>query len=177
MLRKLQAANFDKVYEIMEEAFPSDERRSYGEQKALLSKPEYAVYVSTNPESEELEAFIALYRFDGFAFIEHFATNGAYRNRGIGSSVLNELSALLKCRMCLEAEMPETELARRRIGFYKRNGFYVNDFEYVQPPISKGKMPIPMIVMSSEAPLSKSEFASIKKSVYKNVYGINDMTV
>ena len=37
MLQKLLEEDFDKVYRIMEESFPIDERRTYEEQKALLN--------------------------------------------------------------------------------------------------------------------------------------------
>lgn len=172
MLQKLHKENFDKVYEIMEEAFPPDERRSYDEQKALLSNPNYRIYVLKDAENKDIKAFIAIYQFEKFTFIEHFATNSAYRNQGIGAFVLRELSALLQCKMCLEVEMPETKIAQRRIEFYKRNGFYVNEFEYIQPPISKGKKSIPMLIMTFGEAVSENEFVTIKDTVYRNVYGI-----
>lgn len=172
MLQKLRPENFDKVYEILQEAFPLDERRPYDEQKALLSEPKYSIYVLPDTEDKEMKAFVTVYQFKEFAYIEHFATNSRYRNQGLGAFLLNELSALLRCRLCLEVELPETEFAKRRIDFYKRNGFYVNEFAYMQPPISKGKKSIPLIIMTSGGTVSKSEFERIKEILYKNVYKI-----
>lgn len=146
MLKKMQIQNFDKVYSIMEEAFPIDERRTYEEQKALLSRGEYSIYILPNTDSDEIKAFITVYRFPEFAYVEHFAIDGKFRNQGLGSLILKELSDLLQCNICLEVELPETETAKRRIEFYKRNGFYLNEFAYLQPPISIGKKAIPLLL-------------------------------
>lgn len=173
MLEKLQPKNFDAVYAIMEEAFPYDEYRSYEEQKALLLNPDYNIYIVSDQQSKEIKSFITIWRFENFAFIEHFATRTKYRNSGLGSLILNELSNLLKCRICFEVELPDTESAKRRIEFYKRNGFYENPFKYIQPPISKGKKTIELKIMSSNGLLSKDEFEIIKNTLYKNVYKTN----
>ncbi len=172
MLQKLQAENFDRVYEILEEAFPADERRPYHEQKALLSNPKYTVYILPNAESTEIKAFIAIYRFRDLVYVEHFATNYKYRNQGLGSFILSELSKQFDCKICLEVELPETDAAKRRIEFYKRNGFWLNEFEYIQPPISKGKHPVPLMLMTSGGTVSEAKFESIKQTLYRNVYGI-----
>lgn len=172
MLKKLQAQNFDEVYSIMEEAFPIDERRPYEEQKALLSREAYCIYILQNTDSDEIKAFITVYRFPKFAYVEHFATNRKFRNQGLGAVVLKELSGLLSCGICLEVELPETEIAKRRIAFYKRNGFYLNEFSYMQPPISMGKRAIPLLIMTSGGRVTQGEFEKIKSVLYQNVYGI-----
>lgn len=38
MLKPLEICDFDKVYKIMDESFPSDERRSYDGQKSFLKR-------------------------------------------------------------------------------------------------------------------------------------------
>jgi hypothetical protein len=49
----------------------------------------------------------------------------------------------------IEVELPETEMARRRIGFYKRLGFCPHhDIEYIQPPYSDGLSPLPLMLMT-----------------------------
>mgnify|MGYP000028292087 FL=1 len=172
MLEKLQSQDFDKVYAIMEEAFPFDERRTYDEQKELLSNPNYCVYVLYD-NRKDIKSFVTIYQFDEFAFIEHFATSNKYRKQGFGSLILNELFNLLNCRFCLEVELPETEFAKRRIEFYKRNGFFVNNFDYIQPPISEGKKALRLILMTSGGTLTKNEFEKTKAILYKKVYRIN----
>lgn len=169
MIEKLKNQDFDKVYDLMEQSFPSDEYRPYEEQKALLNNPAYSVYVLYN-ESQDIKAFIGVWNFHEFAFIEHFAVNPAYRNGGIGAGMLNEMVKLLGKRVCLEVEPPETEMASRRICFYMRNNFFLNEYPYMQPPISQGKKAIPLLIMTSGSKVNEDIFTQIKSTLYKEVY-------
>ena len=46
LIEVLRKTDFDLVYTLMEKSFPEDERRTYNEQKELLSNPVYKIYVS-----------------------------------------------------------------------------------------------------------------------------------
>lgn len=193
MMEKLRKKDFDKVYDLMEKSFPIDEYRPYSEQKALLDDPAYTVYVlydescdgaceescgeSCHKSYDELydklqdiKAFIAVWEFDDFAFVEHFAVHPDLRNCGIGAHVLNELAVKLGKMVCLEVEPPETEMAARRIGFYERNGFFLNEYQYMQPPISKGRKAIPLLIMTSGGKADREIFEHIKDTLYSRVY-------
>ena len=170
MIEKLLKNDFDKIFDLMEASFPFDEYRTYDEQKALLDNPFYQVFVLKDSDNNSIKAFIAIWEFEDFAFIEHFAVNPQYRNGGIGAKILNKLVDLIGKTICLEVEPPEDELASRRIGFYQRNGFFLNHYPYMQPSISKGKNMISLLIMTSEKPVSKEEFESYKKVLYKIVY-------
>lgn len=173
MIRKMNEDEFDTIFSIMEESFPIDEYRPYDEQNALLNDTRYNMYVLPDSNNENLKAFIAVWRFENFAFIEHFAVNPIYRNQGLGSLILQEISDLVKCQICLEVELPQTDFARRRIGFYERNGFYLNDYPYIQPPISEGRKPIPLLIMTSGERISEAGFESVKQTVYNEVYKVH----
>ncbi len=172
MLKKLNYSDFDKIYPIMEESFPTDERRPYDEQKSLMFNPEYSVYAVVDEKTGEVKTFITIWNFEKFAFAEHFATKKEYRGGGTGTLVLNELFDLLKRRVCLEVELPNTDFAKRRIEFYKRNGFSENFFEYVQPPISAGKNAIELRLMTTDGTLTRTEFNEVKKQIFKKVYKV-----
>lgn len=168
MIEKLKIQDFDKIYDIMEMSFPRDEYRDYDEQKALLKNPSYSIYVLYN-ENQDIKAFISVWELNEFSFIEHFAVHPDYRNRGIGAYMLNEVVELLSNTVCLEVELPVTEIASRRIGFYKRNNFHLNEYPYMQPPLSQGKA-IPMFIMTSSRKVDKHLFESIKDTLYAKVY-------
>lgn len=172
MLQKLNPVDFAKIYNLMEQSFPPDERRTFLEQKDLLNNPRYCIYALHSDNTEDIKAFIAVWKFDDFAFIEHFAVNPAYRNCGLGSSVLQEIKNYLSCMLCLEAELPNDEISKRRIDFYIRNGFAVNNYKYIQPPISKGRKPVPLLILTSGKEISEERFNEIKKLLYKYVYNI-----
>lgn len=170
MLEKLELCDFDKMFSIIKQSFPPDEYRPYAEQKELFLNEYYSVYALK--DREELKAFISVWDFKEFSYAEHFAVNAKFRNCGIGSLVLKKLSEILKNSLCLEVEPPQTELAKRRIEFYKRNGFYFNDYAYIQPPISKGKKAIPLCIMTTPCAISQEKFEQIKSTLYKKVYKV-----
>lgn len=173
MMHEMDPKDFDKVYALMEESFPRDERRDYEGQKKLLSNPKYTVFVLPYDEKDQIKAFITVYRFDDFAFAEHFAVDPRSRSQGLGSAILEELKKRLPCRICLEAELPETKIAKRRIGFYERNGFYQNPYPYTQPPYSADRKSVPLRIMTTGRPLSKPEFLHIQSLLYREVYHVN----
>ncbi len=188
MLEKIRQDEFDQVFSLMERSFPPDEYRSYQEQKALLLKQNYEIYAAyANKEpsqktafarksagQREIRAFLAIWRFSDLTFIEHFAVDPAFRSSGLGSLVLTEVKQLFAHRICLEVELPENALAKRRVAFYERNGFFVNKYPYVQPPISEGKKEIPLLLMTSQGGVERECFARIKEQLYREVYGMAD---
>lgn len=171
MLFKMHEEEFEQVFDLMVEAFPVDERRTFDEQKELLCNPVFDIYVFKDDEKSEIKGFISIYRFEKFAYVEHFAVNPKYRNLGLGHEILSNLTACFS-RLLLEVEVPETEQAKRRIGFYERNGFYLNDYPYIQPPISKSTNPIPLLLMTTGGKLTRNEYNEAKSTLYKGVYKV-----
>ena len=168
MLKVLEQKYFDEIYALMAKSFSANELRSKSEQKALLKNPKYRIYGVTE-DSVNIKAFVSVYDLGEFAFIEHFAVSPKYRNLGLGSLLLTKLKSTLKCRICLEVELPDNELAKRRIGFYERNGFVLLDNEYFQP--SYGLVPgLELKLMSSgNLALDISEVIDI---IHRRVYGV-----
>ena len=165
MIRRMKDHEFPKVFGIMEASFPPDERRPYDEQKALLSDPRFTVYVN-----DDATAFITIWSFDDFAFAEHIAVDPTLRSSGMGSAMLKELIAALTLPLCLEAEPPVEDIQKRRIAFYERNGLTLNSYPYLQPPISKGKGIVPLMIMTSCGEISLSDFRHIREVLYREVY-------
>ncbi len=168
MIEKMKREDFDGIYTIMEQSFPTDERRPYDEQKGLLDNSAYSIHTT-----EQKNAFIGVWEFDEFVFIEHFAVSKDSRNTGIGGKMLSEFLQSQKKTVCLEVELPLTDIAKRRIGFYERNGLFLNEYEYFQPPISKGKNIVPLMVMTSKSKVSEDVFNKIRDTLYKEVYRYN----
>ena len=168
MINQIKEDNFDELFAIMEKSFPEDEHRPRDEQKELFENTRYRVYGNT--ESGRLSSVIATWEFDDFVFIEHFATHPEFRNRGLDKKMLEHLKSIYQKPLCLEVEIPDGELQRRRVTFYERNGFTLNHFPYIQPPISKGKKPVPLMIMTTGGALTDMSFMSIKRTLYREVY-------
>ena len=163
MLQRINETDFPEIYRIMQASFSDDEYRPYDEQLALFEEPEYRIYYMP-------AGFLAVWEFESFIYIEHFAVDPALRNSGTGSALLQELVKQYQKPICLEVELPEDELTRRRIGFYERNGFVFNEYPYIQPPISKGKSPVPLRIMTYRSEITREEFQKMKEILYRRVY-------
>ncbi len=174
MLTRLNNNDFNMVYQIMEDSFPIDERRPYNKQKDLLLNDIYRIYVVLDEDNNQIKAFAAIYELDSFTFLEHFAVSSMYRNQGLGGQILHELMKLYCKPVCLEVEPPDTDIAIRRIAFYKRNGFCFNDYPYVQPALAESQNPIPLKLMYSGKLLSQVEFKQVRDKIYKDVYKCSD---
>ena len=158
MIERLTEADFDQMFSLMERSFPEDERRDYNGQRELFAEPAYNLYAKRSPEDAALQAFLALWELGDMVYIEHFAVDPDCRNGGLGGKILQKVIEDTDMRICLEVEPPETEMAARRIGFYERNGFYYNDYFYMQPPIAEGRNAIPLRLMTTGGPLDEEEF-------------------
>ena len=163
MLQRINETDFPEIYRIMQASFSDDEYRPYDEQLALFEEPEYRIYYMP-------AGFLAVWEFESFTYIEHFAVDPALRNSGTGSAMLQELVKQYQKPICLEVELPEDELTRRRIGFYERNGFVFNEYPYIQPPISKGKSPVPLRIMTYGEAITRETFEAMKNVLYRSVY-------
>lgn len=170
MIQQFEEREFDRIFEIMEESFPEDEHRPCEEQKALLLEPEYKIYVVKEGSEGQIQAFAAVWELEDYTFIEHLAVTPYGRNAGMGTRMLGELQKISPGRLCLEVELPETELAARRIAFYERNHFTLNAYPYMQPPISRGRKPVPLRIMTTEGGISRDEFESLRDTLYRRVY-------
>ncbi|MBR6825133.1 MAG: GNAT family N-acetyltransferase [Oscillospiraceae bacterium] len=189
MLKKLTVGDFPKVFAIMAESFPIEEYRPYEGQLALLEREEYALWGATLPckssklqgftqskgagtQQEDLHGFLAVWNLKEFLFLEHFAVRKDCRNSGLGARLLQELQKCYQLPVILEVEPPIDGLSCRRVGFYERNGFFLNPYPYTQPSLGLGREPIPLQLMSSLAPLTEVEFRSARDTLYEKVYGL-----
>lgn len=171
MFRELFFEEFEQVFDIMKKSFPPDEFRSFEEQKALLNKENYNIYVYEL--DFEISGFLTFWTFDDFVYIEHFAVSEKSRNKGLGEKILNCFKELCREKtIILEVEPPTDTLTKRRVNFYIRNGFYLNGYDYIQPPYSKEKRPLKLKLMSTGKEIDKDMFEKFKKEVYLVVYGV-----
>lgn len=166
MIERLEIKEFDRVFSIMEQSFPLEEYRAYEDQKRLLEDRAYSIYVAR--ENRKILGFAAVWQLEEWLFLEHLAVDPQSRNQGIGAKLLGFLA---QSRCCLEVELPETDIARRRIGFYERNGFFLNDDPYLQPSLGEGRSPVPLRIMTTQGTITPEAFASLQKLLYSRVYG------
>lgn len=162
--------DFDEFFKLLKESFPEIERRNYEGQKKILENNLYNVLYYK--EGKEVVAFIAFWKFEDFIFIEHLAVAERLRSKGIGKRILNTLLTIYHKKVILEVEPVEDQLTKRRVEFYNRLGFKLNDYEYKQPPLQEGNEYLKLEIMSYPEKISKEEFLEFQDKVINNVYSI-----
>ncbi len=162
---------FERVYEIMSASFPENEYRTQFGQKELLRHPEYRL-ITESDDNGQIIAFLAVWEFPIFRFIEHFAVDAAMRGSGIGDRLMSQYLGESDKLTVLEVELPEDIISCRRIRFYERLGFHLNEYPYVQPPLRVGGQDLPLKIMSYPKPLTEQEFLACKSLLYDKVYRI-----
>ena len=161
-----------KAWNIYESSFPEEERRSIELHQEILKKPHY----NFEPlyDEENVVGILATWEFEDFIFNEHFAVDPKLRGKGYGSKLLKSFLDRIIKKMVLEVEMPDTEVAKRRIKFYQGLNIHLNDYPYIQPSYGEGKESVPMMIMTYPDPIDEEEFNKIKDKLYKEVYLMED---
>lgn len=84
----MQNKTFDQIFEIMEASFPLAEFRNYEEQKKLLSNPRYHIFTEKNEQGEVI-AFLCVWKFKTFRYVENIAVAPVKRGSGVGSRLMD----------------------------------------------------------------------------------------
>ena len=164
---------FNEVFAIMEVSFPISEFRTREGQMALLNDPQYRL-ITDYDNKGQVTGFIAAWEFPVFRFVEHIAVHPAVRGRGLGDQMMRAYINELHTPVLLEVEPPLNEWSSRRVRFYERLGFFLNSFDYRQPPLREGQPELPLQIMSYGQSLTEEAFSLFKETVYRQVYKIPD---
>lgn len=156
------------LWEILERSFPMEERRSRQEVQGLLNGAEMKLL--TAQETGELQGFLMLWELAQFVFIENFAVAQSMRGRGLGAHMLAYITEHWDKPQILEVELPETEICRRRIAFYERNGFFLNQYPYRMPCLHGNGPAVPLLLMSKPEALTGEQAEHVKADLYRVVY-------
>ncbi|MDH6303478.1 ribosomal protein S18 acetylase RimI-like enzyme [Parabacteroides sp. PF5-5] len=154
-------------------SFPEQERRAFPLFVELIERePRFSAYVLLKEGS--YIGFLTTWALEGFVYVEHFAIDEAARNGGVGKAAMEQLLKQTSAPVILEVELPQDELSIRRVGFYERLGFRLDDHAYTQPPYAKGSDWLPMYLMSYGKINLNESFEQVKGELYKNVYGVTE---
>lgn len=165
------SADYAFAERLLTDSFPPEERRDVAVWRSYtLSKPHFHNMLVC--DDDRRVALVTYWHFGSFCYVEHFAVSAAFRFCGYGGRILSLLqSQLSPLPIVLEVELPDTELSRRRIDFYRRNGFSLLPVDYRQPPYRPGDASIPMHLMANDS-LTEGQIAAACRTIYKDVYGV-----
>ena len=164
----------DKIKNLYEASFPIDERRDFQDIIKLLDDKKSPFDVIAFTEDGEFSGFLSFWKWDDMRYFEHFAVEQSMRNGGRGAKYLCQSIADDSTPVILEVEPPVDEMARRRIGFYERNGLRLwNDLYYLQPAYGEGRSPLELKLMTAgEISFSGEDDEKILR-IKRVVYGQN----
>ncbi len=175
MIRMIQITSqaspyWDSLVAVYQESFPIDEQRPIGDIVRLLSADtRYTVYALLDTE-EFLVGLLTTWHFSEFIYIEHFALSPVFRSQGYGTETLTAFIRLQSKPILLEVEPPTDETSQQRIRFYKRCGFTLYDYPYIQPPYTPQGKSVHLCLMGT-FDTAVISLAHVSKILYKEVYG------
>ena len=137
---------FKKVWSLYKKSFPPEERRQLCTQRKIMDASLYHFEIIT--DIDKFIGFIMWWDFEGIRYIEHLAVLPQLRGKGYGQHILKRFISKSHLPILLEVEHPNTEINERRICFYQRMGFVVNEYEYKQPPFKKHGSYVPLMLMT-----------------------------
>lgn len=154
-------------------SFPVEERRDTDAQrKNIDSNPSFTLHLAE--DNDQPIGFLTIWDLGEFSYCEHFATDSSFRNKGYGGMILDRLLSQLNHPLVLEVELPDNDLARRRIGFYQRHGLtLMADHPYTQPPYRPGGSPLPLRLMVANPGETALDLNAVTAAIHSHVYGIN----
>lgn len=161
---------FERVFPILQEAFPVTELRTKQKQKELLSDPYYRLYAIQNEKDEDVGVLAFWELAKDWIYMEHFAILPEKRNGGFGGMVLDLFLQKANKNIVLEVELPVDALTKRRIAFYERHGFYLNAYPYLQPPMRKGQNIMPLRLMTRPKAIDLDTYEQYRRCIHQRVY-------
>lgn len=172
-LLPLNERNLADACSLYEHSFPLSERRPT-QVWADLMKTKKAFRIHEISKSGTFIGFITLWHFTTFIYVEHFAICPSERGGGIGAETMRILIENNKgVPILLEVEPPVSEIAKRRINFYERQGLFLLPYAYKQPPYRPMEQYLELKLMSTRQDWDAKDIQIAIHEVYQSVYGVD----
>ncbi len=169
---KLGKEDIRSMYDLMEEAFPEEERRKYEKHKQLYENGCFEIF-GKKDETGKVIAVMSIWNLEDVRYAEHLAVDPCLRGQKIGENLLQWVLKKNDLPLVLEVELPENEIAKRRIGFYQRQGLYYNEYPYLQPPLQEGHGMLPLRLMTYPEKIDEKTYHRYEKQIHQKVYFYN----
>ncbi len=158
-------SDFKQIYET---SFPEDERREWTQLLELLDNKQFSL--NEIYDQQKYLGFISIWNLIEFNFVEHFAIRATEQGKGYGTQTMEHVLSINSKPIILEIEEPFTETTRKRMEFYERLDFTVNDFSYFQPHYSIEKCSVKLLLMSYPSKIYPEDFEKIRDRIHDCVY-------
>lgn len=137
---------FQEAWELYEDAFPPEERRSLQDQQRILKNDNY--YFDVLIDENQFVGFLLWWNIGAYRYVDHFATSEQLRNKGLGKLILTTFLKEDDTPVLLEVELPTSPINERRIQFYERIELILNPHYYTVPSSKENEPPLELLLMS-----------------------------
>lgn len=167
---ELRLRNVQSLYE---SSFPESERREWHDLVRRLAYDQRFNMLIIEVDGA-FAGFLTWWDLDKVRYVEHFAVEPSMRGQNVGTEVIRRFLACDIVPVVLEVELPSAgDEARRRIEFYKRNGFEeCREMDYFQPPYAESLPSVPLLLMISDK--NNVNLKQLVKSIYNIVYDFSN---
>lgn len=146
---------FEHAMKIYKMSFPIFEQRKIEDQIEVLENEKYNCTVVC--EDNELVGILFYWEYDNSRYIEHLAITENLRGMNYGSKILTEFCNSDKSTI-LEIDNPIDNISIKRLNFYSKLGFKLQDYIHIHPPYRKEFHGHELKVMSYRNNLSNYEY-------------------
>ncbi len=161
--------SFKEAWNLYKKSFPREERRVLTSQKRIINDPRYHFEIITDQGT--VTGLLLWWQFHELRYIEHLAIKPALRGKGLGKSIVSDFIKENSDLIILEVEKPgDKQMNERRINFYRRLGFYLNDYHYKQPSYTKQGKAVPLMLMTWPEPIGTEILTYFKTTCHAAVY-------
>ncbi len=166
---------FEKLLALYADAFPENQRHSNDDYKRFIESAKDIFYCNAVLLNGSFVGFFNYWNFGWFLFAEHFAIEEAVRGNKLGEKVMKMIKSTAEAPLVFEVELPDNELNARRIEFYSRLGYQIVPVDYLQPPYNEKGFYQPLHLMTDDVDFVVENYDKIKNTIYKNVYGAENV--
>ncbi|MDB8987031.1 GNAT family N-acetyltransferase [Acinetobacter sp. RIT592] len=155
---RIQSENnkyWNDIINMYNTSFPLFEQRTLEDQLLALQDEKY--YCMALCESELLIGLLFYWDLGEFAYIEHFAISSNLRGKSYGSKVIKEFCKINK-NVILEIDPPLDDVSIKRLNFYSKLGFKLQEFDHTHPSYRKDTPAHELKIMTYPNDITESEF-------------------
>lgn len=167
-LHKVSDKYFSNAWELYNDSFPIEERRLISHQEDILNLDYYHFEMIFN--ENDIIGIILWWNFENLKFIEHLAVQPLFRGKGLGKKILENFILQNSKPILLEVELPTNKINQKRIQFYQKLGFILNQHPYFQPPMRLGSPKVKLNLMSFPDAISTRELNDFISIFHPMIY-------
>ncbi|MBQ4279920.1 MAG: GNAT family N-acetyltransferase [Rikenellaceae bacterium] len=160
---------WERAWELYEASFPPYERRDLASHVEAMGDPHFRCLVVF--DADVFVGILFYWRWPGLLYVEHLAIDPSLRGKNYGSVVLQQLiDDAGDDLIMLEIEPPVDGMSQRRLRFYERLGFVMNDYSYLHPSYSCNRHWHPLNLLSFGRQATPDELEAFCRMMNERVW-------